>query len=476
MRSKLAWIQQFVPRYPIKETIMTNTIAYSTDNDSGLANVKQSVPLNHDNLRQQRLFATKQRMGTSFTGNQVLGRLQTIGCVAVEITQKCNLDCTLCYLSEHSQQVSDVPIEEIYRRLDDVLKHYGPGTHVQITGGDPTLRKHSELIDIVRYANDLGLYSALFTNGISATRKLLQQLADVGLRDVAFHVDSTQRRENGDNEQALNPLRDEYLERTKGLGLMVIFNTTVHKDNFHQVPELVRFFRNRADQIGLVSFQLQADTGRGEWRKRDVVINRETVQKQIELGSAPEPTIELPWEALQVGHRECHSYLPTLVVNNKVYPLVHSAEFFEDFVNEFQHLSWDRQQATTTVIFNFVKALALKPNWWVRIAKQGCCVIKPMILDLFKSRGKVQKLTFFVQNFMDANQLDQDRVDACSFMVMTADGPVSMCQHNSQRDDYILRPLDITRADGTTLNYQPLKHTGSTSAANRKLQSISIAS
>ena len=75
-----------------------------------------------------RLGETQHRMGQMFTPNQVLGRLQTIGCVAVEITQKCNLDCTLCYLSEHSQSVADIPIEEVFRRLDDVLHHYGPGT------------------------------------------------------------------------------------------------------------------------------------------------------------------------------------------------------------------------------------------------------------------------------------------------------------------------------------------------------------
>jgi len=235
--------------------------------------------------QQNRLNNTKQRMGDMFTPNQVLGRLHSIGCVAVEITQKCNLDCTLCYLSEHSQSVADIPLEEVFKRLDNVLHHYGPGAHVQITGGDPTLRKHSELIEIVRYANDLGLYTALFTNGISATRKLLSSLADVGLRDVAFHVDSTQRRENGDTELPLNKIREEYLERAKGLGLMVIFNTTVHKGNFHDIPELIKFFRRHANQIGLVSFQLQADTGRGEWRERDIVINTQTVEQQIEAGS-----------------------------------------------------------------------------------------------------------------------------------------------------------------------------------------------
>ena len=150
-------------------------------------------------------------MGSLFTANQVLGRTQTIGCVAIEITQRCNLDCTLCYLSEHSQSVRDIPIREIFQRLDAVVKHYGVGTHVQITGGDPTLRKHTELIEIVRYASDIGLYPALFTNGIAASRFLLKKLAGVGLRDVAFHVDTTQRRSGDDSEIALNKIRQEYI-------------------------------------------------------------------------------------------------------------------------------------------------------------------------------------------------------------------------------------------------------------------------
>ena len=85
-------------------------------------------------------------------------------------------------------------MEEVYRRLQQVRSQYGKGVHVQITGGDPTLRKHSELIEIVSYARRIGLYPALFTNGIAASRKLLVQLAAVGLSDVAFHVDTTQRR------------------------------------------------------------------------------------------------------------------------------------------------------------------------------------------------------------------------------------------------------------------------------------------
>ena len=405
-----------------------------------------------------RMGETQHRMGQMFTPNQVLGRLQTIGCVAVEITQKCNLDCTLCYLSEHSQSVADIPIEEVFRRLDDVLHHYGPGTHVQITGGDPTLRKHTELVEIVAYANSLGLYTALFTNGIGATRKLLVRLVEAGLRDVAFHVDSTQRRENGDSELQLNSIRQEYLDRTKGLGLMVIFNNTVHKGNFHEIPELVRFYRERAKDIGLVSFQLQADTGRGEWRQRDVVITKQTVEQQIESGS----TSDLPWNVMQVGHHDCHNYLPTLVVNDTVYPLMTDKGFFADFMRDFQGACWDRQQSTPYIVARFIKQLFKKPQWFLRLPVYGIGLFKTMFQDLLKSRGKVHQMTFFVQNFMDASELVQERVDACSFMVMTAEGPVSMCQHNASRDDYILKPLEITRADGSSIQYQPLanKHKG----------------
>ena len=413
----------------------------------------QSVPKQTTETRKVLLEKTAERMGDIFVGNQILGRLQTIGCVAVEITQKCNLDCTLCYLSEHSQQVKDIPIEEVFRRLDQVLLHYGEGTHVQITGGDPTLRKHSELVEIIRYANNLGLYTALFTNGIAASRSLLERLAAVGLRDVAFHVDTTQRRAEGHSEEHLNPIREEYLERTKGLGLMVIFNTTVHKDNFHEIPGLVKFFRERASQVGLVSFQLQADTGRGEWRQRDLVIDQATVSQQVEQGS----TADLPWDAVQVGHSECHFYLPTLVVNNTVYPVVLDKRFFADFARDFQHVNWNRHDSNLTIFFDFIRALVKQPKWWWRMTKHAAKLLKNMWRDLLVAKGRIEKMTIFVQNFMDATQLKQERIDACSFMVMTAEGPVSMCQHNASRDDYILKPLDIQRADGSTLQYQPLK-------------------
>lgn len=89
-----------------------------------------------------------QRTGQWHPG-QLAGRRWPIGCVSLEISQRCNLDCTLCYLIESSESVRDLPLEEIFRRIEPILGHYGPGTDVQVSGGEPTLRRRKELVAIV---------------------------------------------------------------------------------------------------------------------------------------------------------------------------------------------------------------------------------------------------------------------------------------------------------------------------------------
>jgi hypothetical protein len=131
-------------------------------------------------------------MGPLFRENQVLGRRNAIGCVALEITQRCNLDCTLCYLSENTERVKDIPLQAVFKRIDAIYEQFGAPTSVQVTGGDPTLRKREELVAIVRRIREHGMLPTLMTNGIKATRDLLEELAAAGLNDVAFHVDLTQ--------------------------------------------------------------------------------------------------------------------------------------------------------------------------------------------------------------------------------------------------------------------------------------------
>ncbi len=167
--------------------------------------VRKTKPTESPNREISALLQARNRMVETgqWSGGQLMGRRWPIGCVALEITQRCNLDCTACYLSENSQAVRDLPLQEVFRRVDMIFDHYGPNTDVQITGGDPTLRRRDELVGIVRRVRAKGLRPTLFTNGIRAKRDLLEELAAAGLVDVAFHVDLTQQRRGYSSENKL---------------------------------------------------------------------------------------------------------------------------------------------------------------------------------------------------------------------------------------------------------------------------------
>jgi 7,8-dihydro-6-hydroxymethylpterin dimethyltransferase len=378
-----------------------------------------------------------------WTANQLMGRRWPIGCVALEITQRCNLDCMACYLSEHSEAVKDVPLEELFRRIDLILDHYGPNTNVQVTGGDPTLRKTEELVAIVRRLSHRGLRPALLTNGIRAKRNLLIELVKAGLVDVAFHVDLTQGRKGYESEVALNAIRQEYIERTRGLPLSVMFNTTVFDRNFEEIPAIVEFFVRNCDVVRLASFQLQAETGRGTLRRRSAAITLASVQEQIEKGTR----CPISFDALRIGHARCNRYGMILVTNNRAYDALDDRRSLEAVLERMPLLSFDRR-SRSKVLATFVKGiltsrhLSLKAvGWLIRKAWQARG-------DLWAARGRVNKLSFVIHDFMDACRLDRDRVEACSFMAMTQQGPISMCLHNAKRDAFILAPIRLSGSDG----------------------------
>src|SRR5262249_18743030 len=123
--------------------------------------------------RHQRLEAAWQRLDPKLRlPTQSIGRRYAVARVAVGVTRRGNLDCTLCYLSESSEKVKDIPLGLVLARLRKVRETYGDGVSVQITGGDPTLRKREELVAIVKEAARLGLEPSLMTNGIKLTRDL----------------------------------------------------------------------------------------------------------------------------------------------------------------------------------------------------------------------------------------------------------------------------------------------------------------
>ena len=392
-----------------------------------------------------RMVATGQ-----WSASQTMGRRWAIGCVALEVTQRCNLDCTLCYLSEASEAVHDVPLAELLRRIDAIRDTYGPDTDVQVTGGDPTLRKRSELVAVVRRLRERDLRPSLFTNGIRATRDLLAELAAAGLVDVAFHVDTTQGRKGFATERDLDAVRQDYVERARGLPLSVFFNTTVHPGNLDQIPGVVRFMVANSDVVRLASFQLAADTGRGTLRDGLEQVTKDSVAARIQDGAGTRIAFDTPG----VGHSECNRYAMTLVANGRVHDLFDDKALMTRLLCATAGLQFDRTSRRRAVA-TLAGWLARHPATVLRGSGWAARKLWAMRRDLLASRARVGKLSFFIHDFMDAAGLDRCRVDACAFMVATADGPVSMCLHNARRDRFLLKPFPVRTAAGEVL-WDPL--------------------
>jgi uncharacterized radical SAM superfamily Fe-S cluster-containing enzyme len=381
---------------------------------------------------------------------QAIGRRYTIGCVAVEITQRCNLDCTLCYLSESSEKVKDIPIALVMERLHRVRAQYGDGVSVQITGGDPTLRKRDELVAIVREAARIGLEPSLMTNGIKLTRDLAKELKEAGLTDVAIHVDLTQERKGYATEESLNAVRTEYIERMRGLGLHVIFNTTVFDGNFAEIPALIRFFSRNADVVGLASFQIQAATGRGVITEKTSDITLPSVRRRIEEACGT----SLGWDNIRVGHPDCNSVSYVLLAKERFLDLNADPELFSAIIRETTDIRYSRINAFRTSARVLAWALT-RPAFVFLILRRLLAFTIRHAKALWTGRAEIRKLTLIIHNFMDAAELDPERVAACSFMVATDRGFVSMCAHNAAREAFIRKPLEIATAEGVKV-WDPL--------------------
>jgi pyruvate-formate lyase-activating enzyme len=402
--------------------------------------------------RHARLAAAWERLDPTLrVPTQAMGRRYAIGCVAVEITQRCNLDCTLCYLSESSEKVKDIPIELVFERLRWIREAYGDGTSVQITGGDPTLRKREELVAIVREAARLGLEPSLMTNGIKLTRDLAKELKEAGLTDVAIHVDLTQERKGFLSEEELNAVRAEYIERVRGLGLHVIFNTTVHDGNFREIPNLISFFRRNADVVRLVSFQIQAETGRGVLTGKSDAITLPNVRRALSEACGT----DISWDNIRVGHPECNSVGYVLIAGEKFLDLNRDPELFSAIIRETSDIRYSRVNAFDTAFRVFLWGLR-RPRFMALLLRHAAAFAGRHVRVLWASRGeKLRKLTVIIHNFMDADALVPERVAACSFMVATDKGFVSMCAHNAARETFIRRPVAMTTVEGTKL-WDPL--------------------
>src|SRR5438067_1131227 len=201
----------------------------------------------------------------------------------------------------------------------------------------------------------------------------------------------------------MNEIREEYLERCQGLGLATIFNTTVCDQNLDEIPQLVKFFVAHAGDsgLGMCSFQMQADTGRGIIHKRGEALTRRGMQRIIDdaIGA------RLSWENVLIGHPECHNIAYSLVVGGReVLDLFDDPRVIEKFLADFGTVVLDRSDVPRSALAVARHIFLSKPEW-IRFGAPWAARLAGRILSaMARTRStRVGKLSFFMQNFQDAD-------------------------------------------------------------------------
>lgn len=184
-------------------------------------------------------------------------------CVLLEVTSRCDLACPVCFASA-GRHGSDASLDEIAAWLD-VLAESGGRVHVQLSGGEPTVR--DDLPDVVRLIRDRGFdFVQLNTNGVRLARRpdYVAALAAAGLDCVFLQFD-------GVDDEIHRALRGAKLAEIKeraihncgeaGLGVVLV-PTVVAGINDRHVGAIVDHAVAHSPVVRAVHFQPAARFGR----------------------------------------------------------------------------------------------------------------------------------------------------------------------------------------------------------------------
>ena len=180
--------------------------------------------------------------------------------VSWNLTRKCNLKCSHCYINATSKELDgELNTEESKRLIDQIAEVSRP--LLVLSGGEPLLR--NDVYDLIRYGTEKGLRMGLGSNGGLIDAKSARKLKEAGIKTVSISIDSPIAQQHDEFRgvvgswtkavNAIKALRDN--------DVLVQVNTTLTQQNYNQIDEIMSL----AEKIGVENFHLffLVPTGRG---------------------------------------------------------------------------------------------------------------------------------------------------------------------------------------------------------------------
>ena len=176
------------------------------------------------------------------------------------ITRKCNLKCSHCYINATTKELTnELTTSEGKNLIDQICEVSRP--LLILSGGEPLLR--DDVFELIKYGVSKGLKMGVGSNGSLIDRKVANKLKKAGTTTVSISLDSSKpelhdqfRGVVGSWAKAVNAIKV-----LRENNLLVQVNTTVTKQNFDEIDEIMSLVEN----LGVENFHLffLVPTGRG---------------------------------------------------------------------------------------------------------------------------------------------------------------------------------------------------------------------
>ena len=205
-------------------------------------------------------------------------------CMLLELTNRCNLRCPVCFANAGTQTPRDLTMEEIAGQYDYLMAHGGP-FNIQLSGGEPTLRE--DLPEIIRLGREKGFsFFQLNTNGLRLAREpgYAQKLKAAGLDTVFLQFDGM----TDDVYEVLRgrPLLDikrRAIDRCAAAGLGTVLVPVIAAGvNDGQIGDILRFAISQMPGVRGVHFQPISYFGRCGLERPEVPITIPAMLRRIE--------------------------------------------------------------------------------------------------------------------------------------------------------------------------------------------------
>ena len=185
--------------------------------------------------------------------------MQTACCVLIDITDKCDQKCNICFASASPEKKQNLSLYEIEQKYDLLLNLSEERKfNIQLSGGEPAT--HKNLPEIIKMAKDKGFeYVQLNSNGkrLGLEAEYAKTLKSAGLDAVFMQFDGM---DDGIYEELrgekLLKIKKKAIENCRGAKLPVaLVPTIVRGINDGNIGAMINFMLENTDVIKGIHFQ-----------------------------------------------------------------------------------------------------------------------------------------------------------------------------------------------------------------------------